>query len=1698
MSIKKLAAAVCALSIVCSSMSNVALQVSAETEHDIQVTADEVKSVATLDELNAALSGGGNYEVGADIGVNNTGIRGNTVIDGAGHTLTCINFDNNAMIYQNDAVETEFKNVVFKGCAKGDVGIWEGNGSITITDSTIENFAVNSGRCAAVALGGGRLTLNNVKFKDNSQYDICIAGSGEVNIGTTTELAKMRLQSNTCTLNIGTDWQGSFEITIDSPEARMLGTVAEGADISNITVTNEGFYLENKNGLLNIVQEAGSGEDDFIPTLTVDMTDEKHPILHGSAGFLYGISNEGVPNVNTITPLKPKVLATKGALGTEHPYGDALDVAEEFFEAGGEQVMMYNSNYYGVIGVTATAEDYAEVLRTIIAPYVAEWKDNMREKYPDIDERIIYIPINEGTPIQLASGEYNFNEAWKLYYEAIIEGEREYYEKNGKYPQETYEKTAYLAGPNEAIARNYAWMEELIDFCNENDCMPDIVTWHELNVANLNTLARSAAEYRDICEKRGLEPKQVVINEYADEADCGVPGRLVNWIARLEDAELYGCLPFWHQANNLNDLAADDNSGNGAWWAFKWYGDMSGMTLNVKSNTWFAQLYGCATIDDTKKIANVLAGGVDGNAKIVLDNIDETKTFKNAEKVHIKVEAAYFSAYHGAVYEPAVVSEGTYAVKDGKVEVELSDMLFSTAYNLTITEATDEVSLPMYGAWRAVYEAEDAELLGNAAIEHIGDLGIPPYYLSAEYRVRNLNSEGNGVRYTVDVPIDGNYKLEFLYANGVGLDRGNVNHAPKNLSMSITIDDGDEETLLLPNTLFFSMEGVAEKYVDLTAGTHTITLMCDGKEKEYYPGENIDPQLYQDAMYVTYSGSKGAERKINKTYEAETADFNKLGDTEVTNVNTQSTANGYSGSGYVKGLNESPVENGGGIRWIVAVEKSGTYNLRFRYMTSENGNLRIYKDNTNLTFTNLLTSVPIADTGNIWANVSVPVYLMKGINLIDIDTDIDAAVDYMQVTETDTESIIVEAESGTGNFETAYSPYANATYVKEIVADPDEDSREENGRYLEFKVSVPEAGKYNMQTFISNDDMCGTHVYNIKIIDRYACVSVNGKEGVRYFFANTFSDDTFREKTIPVELNEGENTIRLYNDDSWEVYYGGSRSEPGTDRLENYMPNFDKFVFTKAVSDNDDSVLPQYTAEIKTTRGGFVTVDKAWITEGKSAEFTISPEKSVIGTPSKLEHFYVNGVETEVADNNDGTYTYVMENVTDNITVTAVFSIPIWLEELIEEAEKRLSVKYCYASPTTDTLKKELDNAKVVYDGTDDETKLYNAYLSFANAYESLLVKQTEVSTDDMVGFWRFDNNLISNETGAELTVVNSDLSAGGEEKYVPYSFSGYGADFDQSYALKIGTVGKEFTVSAWVKTESTGLNMSIFFKNMGTAVDAEQKWVCVCNEGSRLPKIWAHDTQDFLWRNVIKHKTATVGVWTHYAYTEKDGRGTLYINGEKVGSGFVPTADSADLYFGATYWSDHRLKGSADNLFLSNKQMNDYEISALYSGQLPPDSSINTNELINSIIDASFIDRTEMSESKSELIDTAMAIAADVIKNNYSSQEEIDKATAQLKNAVNATEDIEWTEIDTIGQYKNIATVKAAYAGDFVYVRIVGADTVRAYSALYAADGKMLKVECIKGAMMDNDYVFSAQVSERQRIFIWDNEMSPLTESID
>lgn len=991
------------------------------------------------------------------------------------------------------------------------------------------------------------------------------------------------------------------------------------------------------------------------PTMTVDMITKTGDIIHGAAGFLYGISSEGVPTTNMLIPLKPKVLSTKGALGTEHPYGDARDVARTFFEGGGEQIMMYNSNYYAIFQPTVTVEQYTSDLKNIIAPAVVEWKEQWKQDFNvdpvtgiddleiNIDEATIYVPINENDPIVFASGSRSINDAWKSYYDAI----------------KAVDPNARIAGPNDWGFFGYDYYRNFLRFCLANDCLPDVITWHELDREDLALIERNVKEYERACETVGIEPIQVVINEYATAQDTGVPGRLVNWIARLEDQKLYGCLPFWHMANNLNDLAAEVNEGNSAWWVYKWYGDMSGQTLEVRtSNTTYDGLYGLASIDDNKKRVAILFGGVDGSATIVLDNIDKTVPFFGASKVYVRVEASYYNGFHSSVSAPTLVSEGVFPVEKGRVVLEMTDMIASCAYNVlvSVADASAEVGEPLVGPYYRVYEAEEAELGSLARAEFVNAF----YYVSNGGRVRI--GLGGSLTYTMDVPIDGKYKLEFVYGHGDGTNTANeLAHNPRNLVQTLTVNDSEPIEMVMRNTLSTDMTGAHVEYVDLTKGVNTIKISTSSFGT-----------VVHDLLNVSYAGAYGKNLpQFNKVYEAENADFNTLGTTVMTTVTTKLDLPNYSRSGYVTGLNGSPVENGGGIRWNVIVEEGGLYNLILRYQTDIAGSVRVYLDNTTRTFSNKLAEVALKPTLGHWSDAVVTVYLQKGINIIDVDATVDVALDYMRVVQLEnTEEVAslsqtIEAETGIPEDATEIKTGTTlvpdgTTYV--VGLEGDINAATDLNKYLEYKVTVPTAGLYRMQIFQSNKDIFGTHAYNAKVIDKYLSIQVNDTEPQRYFFRNTFSNDTFKEQTIPIILSAGENTIKVFNDDSWYVYkgianyskdgnYNWYQDKPGDIRIKNYAPNIDKFVITPAVLSNPIYRDEEYTIVVNHTAGGVATVDANVVYPGENAKLNIVAYEEVLDV-------VINGVskKADLIEVGEDSFTLEIPDVRNDIFAIVRFA----------------------------------------------------------------------------------------------------------------------------------------------------------------------------------------------------------------------------------------------------------------------------------------------------------------------------------------------------------------------------------------------------------------------------------------------------------
>ena len=107
--------------------------------------------------------------------------------------------------------------------------------------------------------------------------------------------------------------------------------------------------------------------------------------------------------------------------------------------------------------------------------------------------------------------------------------------------------------------------------------------------------------------------------------------------------------------------------------------------------------------------------------------------------------------------------------------------------------------------------------------------------------------------------------------------------------------------------------------------------------------------------------------------------------------------------------------------------------------------------------------------------------------------------------------------------------------------------------YLELIYNAPKAGTYALTVYHSNEDIAGTHGYNIKIIDKYAVFEVNGESMSPQFDVQDIPEDT---RTVyyfvdcgdhdPSTVSEGDefgilNTVtdRIYGEDetgySWGV-----------------------------------------------------------------------------------------------------------------------------------------------------------------------------------------------------------------------------------------------------------------------------------------------------------------------------------------------------------------------------------------------------------------------------------------------------------------------------------------------------------------------------------------------------------------------------------
>ena len=90
-----------------------------------------------------------------------------------------------------------------------------------------------------------------------------------------------------------------------------------------------------------------------------------------------------------------------------------------------------------------------------------------------------------------------------------------------------------------------------------------------------------------------------------------------------------------------------------------------------------------------------------------------------------------------------------------------------------------------------------------------------------------------------------------------------------------------------------------------------------------------------------------------------------------------------------------------------------------------------------------------------------------------------------------------------------------------------------------FTVNAPESGTYRVTLNYANNLEGGYHAYNVDLIEALLTVSANG-QAQDIFCRNTYSLYTYKTLTFSLELNKGENTVRLSS--SGNIRFNGNET----------------------------------------------------------------------------------------------------------------------------------------------------------------------------------------------------------------------------------------------------------------------------------------------------------------------------------------------------------------------------------------------------------------------------------------------------------------------------------------------------------------------------------------------------------------------------
>jgi hypothetical protein len=469
-------------------------------------------------------------------------------------------------------------------------------------------------------------------------------------------------------------------------------------------------------------------------TLAVNLSSTIGTAKHVANGSLYGISETYPTDITGLVgPLNPNVFTQPARAGTgyQQPYGAAIPVAGRLTGTTGKVMLRLADicpNWpYTFPGIT----NWLSAVTSVISDKLASGYSNFYG-YEIWNEPVYTWNTANG----------DFNSFWKQTYQLI----------------RSKDPTAKIVGPSDGYY-DATRFTQFLTYCKANNCVPDIISWHELasnGGTGASTITADINSVRSVESSLGIANLPISINEYCnvDHNLEGAPGPSTPLIAKFERLGVdSACISWWWTSNFgfLGSLLANQTSKGGGWWYYQWYGDLQGNMVSVTPPVdASADVDGLASVDATRKRADIMFGG-DNNGTVTVSVSGIPSWFGST--VRAIVEEATWPGRTTPVYVTNVNANPLLTVSGGAASLTLTGLNTTSGYRVILLPGAASVTSITSGATYKLVNLNSGKVLGisgastslGASALQWGDTGTADHLwtitsVSGYYRIKNNNS----------------------------------------------------------------------------------------------------------------------------------------------------------------------------------------------------------------------------------------------------------------------------------------------------------------------------------------------------------------------------------------------------------------------------------------------------------------------------------------------------------------------------------------------------------------------------------------------------------------------------------------------------------------------------------------------------------------------------------------------------------------------------------------------------------------------------------------------------------------------------------------------------------------------------------------------------------------------------------------------